>query len=129
MTLYTVARSDGDNREYNLSGAEAAHRILTDDGREYELRPDGDGWALWSRQEVANIKWHKTGWRSLEPKKEDAEAELFALVVKESSEERRGLIAESQDDYRRSIEEMLADADEDDADFRAGLEDELRKMR
>lgn len=86
-TFYTVARQDGEYPEHGLTLEEAAHRILTDDGCEYEIRPraDGDGFDLWSRQQVANIKWRRTGWFSLADDGSAAWLELAARVVSDST--------------------------------------------
>lgn len=95
-TLYTVMRQDGENREYKLTLEDAARRILQDDGCEYDIRPtDGGGFDLWSRQEVANVKWHKTQWYSVEDDLTLAEIDIFKKVVNDSGahDNWRGLIA------------------------------------
>lgn len=100
--LYTVARSDGEGREFNLSLYDAARAILHDDGCDYEIRPSsGGGYDLWSRQQVANIGWHRTQWFSLETDLEAAERDIFQRVVDDSGAGNwRGPIAEPQGNRR-----------------------------
>ena len=82
-TTYTVLDLNGLVLGRGCDLAEAAHIILTDDGREYEIRPaaDGDGFYLWSRQQVANRGWTKPVVFSLESDRAAAEAEIFAAVL------------------------------------------------
>jgi hypothetical protein len=82
VTKYTVVDSNGDVLDRGLTVAEAAHIILTDDGREYAIRPDDDGcWTLWSRQQVANKGWSPTVVYSFEDDRDLAESEIFQKVV------------------------------------------------
>jgi hypothetical protein len=48
--LYTVTSAAGDVIDSGLTAVEAMNVILTDDGHEYEIRPevDGDGYRLWT---------------------------------------------------------------------------------
>lgn len=133
MTIfYTVARQDGEQREYNLTLAEAARAILQQDGADYEIRPrpDGEGFDLWSRKQVANISWARTSFFSLEESEDAAEADIFQRVVDKSGGDGwRGLVAEEQSKYRVTLERMRADYDPvDDADEIAGLDAELAQM-
>lgn len=86
MTTYTVLDADGYPIDRHLTAAEAAHIILTDDGREYEIRPFPNDnleteWELWSRQPVANRGWEPTVVFSILQDQAEAEAEIFAKVI------------------------------------------------
>jgi len=79
---FTVTDTDGEPIARHLTVAEAAHIILSDDGRDYEIRPtDNGGFVLWSRQQVANRPWAKTVVFSLADTLAEAEAEIFADVI------------------------------------------------
>lgn len=109
-TLYTIARSDGDLREYKLTLAEAARRILHDDGADYEIRPraDGDGFELWTRQQVAGIPWRRASYFSFEENIDAAEVDIFhQLVEKSGCDGWRGLVATRQDDYLAMLKRSL----------------------
>lgn len=103
METFTVIDTDGNQLARHLTAAAAAHLILTDDGRDYEIRPmfygdekdyteimpaqsllvadcDG-GYELWDRQQVANRPWEKTSIFSFADSLEEAEAEIFAAVI------------------------------------------------
>lgn len=83
-TKYTVIdRNSGEKIDGGLTVAEAAHIVLTDDSQEYDIRPseDGDGFDLWSRQQVANKGWTKTVIWSISADHDEAEAEIFAKVI------------------------------------------------
>jgi len=104
METFTVIDADGEAIARNLTAADAAHVILTDDGQEYEIRPMfygneadyaetmptqservqdcGGGYELWSRQQVANRLWAKTVVFSLADTLGEAEAEIFASVIR-----------------------------------------------
>ena len=83
MQTYTVIDTDGEAIARHLTAAEAAHIILVDDGRDYEIRPTNDGgFLLWSRQQVANRPWAKTIVYSFADTLEEAEAEIFAAVIR-----------------------------------------------
>ena len=104
METFTVIDADGYPVARHLTAAAAAHLILTDDGRGYEIRPmfygdeedyndcagivsvlgadcDG-GYELWTRQQVANRPWSKTVLFSFADTLADAEAEIFAAVIR-----------------------------------------------
>jgi hypothetical protein len=128
--FYTVARQDGEEREYNLTLAEAAHSILTYDGAEYEIRPraDGEGFDLWSRQQVAGRGWTRTHWFSLETDPEAAETDIMRRVVDESGAGNwRGLVAEEQDRYRTSVVALRDETD--DKEEKAAFQHEIDQMR
>ena len=131
-TLYTVARSDGDQREFNLTLAEAARRILHDDGADYEIRPraDGEGFELWTRQQVAGIPRRRASYFSFEETIDAAEADIFQqLVDKSGCDGWRGLVAEDQSSYRATLERMRFDYDPvDDADELAGIDAEIAEI-
>jgi len=78
---FTVVDIDGEPIARHLTAAEAAHIILTDDGREYQIRLiDGD-FALLTRHQVANLPWGKTVLFSIAMTLAEAEAEIFAAVI------------------------------------------------
>ena len=81
MTKFTVINTDGEPIARHLTTAEAAHIILTEDGREYEIREDDGIFLLWSRQQVSNQKWGKTMILSAADTIAEAEAEIFAAVI------------------------------------------------
>ena len=82
MNTYTViSRNSGEPIDRHLTAAEAAQVILTDDGRDYDLRQDEFGWTLWSRQQVANIGWTATVATSIHDDRDLAEADVFHQVI------------------------------------------------
>jgi hypothetical protein len=79
---YTVLSNDGDVIGRNLTLARAADEILSSDSREWEIRQQDDGgYRLWSRQQVANVRWGKTVVMSYAETVEEAKAEIFTAVV------------------------------------------------
>lgn len=83
MPTYRVISTDGEVIETGLSLSEAAHEVLTSDGREYQIRPDDDGagFTLWSRQQVAGLPWTATRFSSVSADRAEAEGDIFADVV------------------------------------------------
>jgi hypothetical protein len=84
MTTYTtIDRGSGEMLSTGLTATDAAHEVLTDDGRSYELRraEDGEGFDLWSRQQVANRGWGRTRFFSLGATEGAAWAEIAQEVV------------------------------------------------
>lgn len=84
MTTFTVIDSNsGEMIETGVTATEAAHIVLTDDSQEYELRPseDGEGFDLWSRQQVANKGWTRTRFFSLADTEDQAWAEIASEVI------------------------------------------------
>lgn len=83
MTTFTVVDlNSGEKIGGGLTAADAAHIVLTDDSREYEIRADEDGgFSLWSRQQVANKGWTRTGIFSIKDDRTEAEAEIFDKVI------------------------------------------------
>ena len=83
MTTYTVICTSGHVIATGLTVADAAAEVLTDDGREYEIRAaeDGNGYELWTRQQVANRGWTQTVVYSVEDGRTAAEAEIYAKVI------------------------------------------------
>lgn len=82
MTTYTVIDTVGDVIATGLTAAEAAAEVLTDDSREFDIRADdGNGFELWTRQQVANRGWTQTVVYSLEDDRTAAEAEIYAKVI------------------------------------------------
>lgn len=135
-TLYTVARKDGENRQYNLTLREAAQAILHHDGGDYEVRrADGDfaqrhgiHWMLWTRQQVAGIGWTRSSsFYSFEKRYGAARADIFAQIVRASGlSDWRGLVAEDQNAYQRSLDAMRAE--EDDPECIDRIDAELAQM-
>lgn len=87
-TLYTVTDcNSGDMIDTACTAAEAMHIILTDDGHQYEIRPeaDGDGFRLWtstySRNSTAWNGLTKSTVYSLEVDAEKAEQEIAEKVI------------------------------------------------
>jgi|GEM_PF-2613039 len=134
-TIYTVARSDGENREYNLTLAEAARMILQHDGGDYEIRRrpigrlsvDGEGFDLWTRQQVANIPWRKTIFYSPFTNDYDAaETDIFERVIAASRRaDWRGLVATRQDDYLAMLKRTR---DLEDAEGAARIDAEIKEI-
>lgn len=116
MTTYTILSGEGEMIETGLSLRDAAHEVLTSDGREYEFRtgPDDDSGivtVLWSRQQVANRPWAATRFFSIKTDRAEAEEEIFAEVV---SGERFAGHCEAITDEQYA--EMLASLAEDDGE-------------
>ena len=84
--LYAVVDMSGELIARDLTTEQAAHRILLEDGQDYDIRPDsaGDFWTLWTCRQVANKPWTATliGAYGTEA---EARAEIFAQVVKEAT--------------------------------------------
>lgn len=80
--LYTVVDMSGELIARDLTAERAAHRILTEDSQEYDIRPDfsGDYWTIWTRQQVANKPWTATLFGAYGTEAE-ARADIFARVV------------------------------------------------
>ena len=80
---YAVITQHGDLIDTNLTAAEAAQAILNHDGQDFEIRANshGDGFDLWTRQQVAGRGWHKTVIYSLETRWPMVEADIFAKVI------------------------------------------------
>lgn len=84
MTTYTVLNRDtGEVIDRGVDLAEAAHIVLTDDGRSYEIRRtlDGEGFDLWTRHQVANQGWSPVPFFSFADDIAAAEEEIFAQVI------------------------------------------------
>ena len=83
MTTYTVIDTNGEAIATGLTAADAAAEVLTDDGRQFDIRAaeDGNGFELWTRQQVANKGWTQTVVYSVEDDRAAAEAEIFANVI------------------------------------------------
>jgi hypothetical protein len=104
-TTYTVLDGRGELIDGpGLTAAEAAHRLLTDDSREYEIRQDADGsYWLWDRQQVANRPWSRYPIGSYAETREEAEAEIFAEVISRWGRDGRGPEAISDEQYAALI--------------------------
>ena len=88
MSTYTILTGEGYLVDSGLSLRDAAHEILTSDGRSYEIRrgmpradsPLGD-FVLWSFERARLEMWQETKFFSLKKLRDQAEAEIFAAVV------------------------------------------------
>ena len=86
-TTYTVLNNNGDVIDSGLNAVEAMDVILTDDGHEWEIRPeaDGEGFRLWTTTHSRN----STGYEgltastvySLNADEEAAMQEIAAKVI------------------------------------------------
>ena len=110
---YTVLTHNGDLIDTGLTASEAARAILTYDGCDFELRPSNGGFALWSRQQVANKPWQKSLilWSISEDEKE-AEADIFVKVLKHSSEWRYSPYALTDEDFAANLADAKESEDE-----------------
>jgi len=83
MTTYTVLDTHGFLIATGQTAADAAAEVLTDDGRDYDIRTaeDGNGFELWTRQQVANKGWTRTAIYSVGDERATAEARIFAKVI------------------------------------------------
>lgn len=104
---YTVIDYNGDVIARGLSLAEAANEILSTDSREWEIRPINrvglHGWRLWTRQQVAHLPWTPTVVFSLADNQSEAEAEIFAEVVR--ADWPRHYSAMTDESYNQSLAE------------------------
>ena len=82
MLKFTVLNTHGEPIARHLTAAAAAHLILTDDGRDYEIRRDEQGCVLWTRQQVANRPWAETAIYSSARTTAAAELEIFWAVTR-----------------------------------------------
>lgn len=87
MTTYTVIDHNGDVLDSGLTTTQAMHAILTDDGHQYEIRPeeDGDGFRLWtstySRNSTAWSGLKESVVYSLKTDADEAELEIAEKVI------------------------------------------------
>jgi hypothetical protein len=84
MLKFTVINTNGEVIARHLTAAAAAHIILTDDGRDYQIRRDEQGCVLWTRQQVANRPWAETAIYSSARTTAAAELEIFWSVLRAS---------------------------------------------
>lgn len=98
-TTYTVIDNvSGEAIATGLSAADAASEVLTSDGREFEIRlaDDGNGFELWTRQQVANRGWTCTALYSIEADRSAAEADIFAQVIAANWPGRPSVLTDAQ---------------------------------
>ncbi len=81
---FTVIDYNGEALGRHLTVPEAASIILNHDGADYEIR-EGEWqgskiFELWTRKQVANKPWTKTGMFSFADTRAEAEAEIFGQV-------------------------------------------------
>ncbi len=109
ITTYTVfSGANGTVYGRDLSVAEAADIILTHDGRDYEVRQAGDRFELWTRQEVANVKWSRTVLSSYATTSDQAKAEIFAEVIAAGWSGHPDVMTDA--DYDAMLAELARDA-------------------
>ena len=82
MLKFTVLNTNGEIIARHLTAAAAAHIVLSDDGREYQIRRDEQGCVLWTRQQVANRQWVETAIYSSARTTAAAELEIFWSVLR-----------------------------------------------
>jgi hypothetical protein len=100
---YTVYRAtDGDNAHSGLSLSEAVDEMLSDDGRDWELRPDLGGWRIFNTFANRQFGMRSTRFYSAETDRAAAEAELFAEII---GEEINGLLAMTDAAYNAMMSE------------------------
>jgi acyl-CoA reductase-like NAD-dependent aldehyde dehydrogenase len=78
---YTVFSPAGEMISSGQTLEQAAHAILTSDGREYQIRAQCPGFRLWARHQVAGRGWSPTVFDSPDDDVDTAEAEIFAAVI------------------------------------------------
>lgn len=106
---YTVARSDGDNRECNLTLSEAAAAILSHDGGTWSIMADVEtgGYRIWAAAPGAGGTLHATPWASPRRDIEAAKEEMFAKIVLASMDpDFKGLHAQLQKIYDAEIAKL-----------------------
>lgn len=119
MTTYTVFQAnDSSIFTSGLSLADAANTVLTDDGFEWEIRPDadGEGFRLWASNASRNSTAYKglrqsTTW-SLASDRETAETEIFGKVIATGPGRSNGMEVVTDERFAA----MLAEIDDEDVD-------------
>lgn len=108
-TLFTLVDHNGSLTESGLTLIAAAREIIQHDGVDYELRlaPDGKGFDLWTRQQVANRPWTKTDMFSLAADAADAEIEILTRFAEDSRRHGRFSIM-SDESYAAILKEIDA---------------------
>jgi len=106
-TLFTLVDHNGDRTESGLTLIEAAREIIQHDGVDYELRPadDGDGFYMWTRQQVANRPWTRTDMFSLDGDEAAAETEILTRFADDSRRHGRFSIM-SDEGYAAMMKEI-----------------------
>ena len=109
ITYAVINENSGEAIATGLTAAEAAFKVLTDDSREFDIRgaEDGNGFELWSRQQVANKGWTKTVVYSVEDDLDAAEAEIFDKVINADWPHRPEVMTDQQ--YAEMLAELAAD--------------------
>ncbi len=109
---YTVCRADdGDNAHSGLSLEEAADEMLSYDGRDWELRRDGEGWRIWNTYQNHARPWVSTRFYSAEENEAKARAELLAEVVGDKINRH---LAMTDADYEAMMARIAAENAEDE---------------
>lgn len=110
MTSYTVLdNASGEVLATGLTATDAAAEVLTSDSQEFDIRTaeDGNGFELWTRQQVANKGWTKTVVYSVEDDRDAAEGEIFAKVIAANWPRHPTVMTDAQ--YAEMLAEMADD--------------------
>lgn len=90
MKTYTlIDKASGEAIDAGLTAEDAAHAVLTEDGRSYEIRRDpgapdpflGYYFCVWSRHQVANRPWQRTLYGTWADSEEEAWAEIAHYIA------------------------------------------------
>lgn len=106
VTTYTVIDHNGE-AESGLTLIEAAREIIQHDGVDYELRPStlGEGFDLWTRQQVANRPWTRSDMFSLNTDEDAAEIDILTRFANDSRRHGRFQIM-SDEEYAAMLKEI-----------------------
>lgn len=104
---YTLVDTNGDRTESGLTLIEAAREIIQHDGVDYELRPStlGEGFDLWTRQQVANRPWTRSDMFSLNTDEDAAEIDILTRFANDSRRHGRFQIM-SDEEYAAMLKEI-----------------------
>lgn len=111
MTYTVIDNVSGEAIATGLSAADAAAEVLTSDGREFDIRlaDDGNGFELWTRQQVANKGWTRTVIYSIEADRSAAEADIFSQVIAANWPRRPSVLTDAQ--YKEMLAQLADDGD------------------
>lgn len=125
--LYTVIDNNGDVLNAGLTLEEAAHEILIDDGRSYEIKKDAnnDNWVLFTKR-LNDRTSQETCIFSIEKDKKLARMDVFKRVVMEAEAVWWGAQAIRDEWYKEELQGLIADSAEmGDEQGKEQLEDQL----
>lgn len=114
MIKYTIENINSGEVQSGLSACDAASELLGHDGAEWEIRPDCEngaivGFFLWHRKPNAGKPWTKTLIYSAAEQREEAENEIFELVIGCGFWDRDDIFCGTDDHHRKIKAEMRAD--------------------